>query len=119
MLGYKALYVNLNRFVEMIAVAKMDGTLIAMLNRLEKIDLLVLDDWGLQPLNAKTRMALLQILEDRYGRKATVIASQLPVSKWHEYLADQTLADAILDRLLTAATRLEFKGESLRKKQQH
>ncbi len=119
MLGYKALSVNLNRFVEMIAVAKMDGTLIAMLNRFEKIDLLVLDDWGLQPLNAKTRMALLQILEDRYGRKATVIASQLPVSKWHEYHADQTLADAILDRLLTAATRLELKGESLIKKQQH
>ncbi len=99
MLGYKALSVNISRF--------------------EKIYLLVLDDWGLQPLNAKTRMALLQILEDRYGRKATVIASQLPVSKWHEYLADQTLADAILDRLLTAATRLELKGESLRKKQQH
>lgn len=118
LLGYKALYVNLNRFVEMITVAKMDGTLIGMLNRFEKIDLLILDDWGLQPLNAKTRMALLQILEDRYGRKATIIASQLPVSKWHEYLADQTMADAILDRLMTAATCFELKGESLRKKQQ-
>lgn len=118
LLGFKALYVNLNRFVEMISVAKMDGTMINLLNRFEKIDLLILDDWGLQPLNAKTRMALLQILEDRYGRKATVIASQLPVSKWHEYLADRTMADAILDRLMAAASCFELKGESLRKKQQ-
>ena len=117
-MGYKALYVNLNRFVEMITVAKMDGTLINLLNRFEKIDLLILDDWGLQPLNAKTRMALLQILEDRYGRKATIIASQLPVSKWHQYLEDRTMADAILDRLMAAATVFELKGESLRKKQQ-
>jgi len=78
------------------------------------VKLLILDDFGLQPFNADTRLALLQILEDRYNRKAAMIVSQLPVSKWFEYLDDPTLADAILDRLAVHAHRIDIKGKSLR-----
>ena len=114
-LGYKPLYINLNRMIEMIALAKMDGTFIKMLNRLERYHLVILDDFGLQPLTATVRLALLQILEDRYAKRSTIIVSQLPVSKWHEYLGDQTLADAILDRLMAHATQFNLKGKSMRK----
>jgi DNA replication protein DnaC len=113
-LGYKTLYLNMNRFIEKVTLAKLDGTFIKLLNQLEKTKLLILDDFGLQPLNADTRLALLQILEDRYKRKATLVVSQLPVVKWHEYLDDPTLADAILDRLTAHAHRLDLKGKSLR-----
>ncbi|SDA44833.1 IstB-like ATP binding protein, partial [Algoriphagus alkaliphilus] len=81
---------------------------------IEKTHLLILDDFGLQPLNADTRMAVLQILEDRYQRKATLISSQIPVAQWHDYIGDPTLADAILDRLLTNSQKIELKGKSLR-----
>lgn len=114
-LGYKTLYLNMNRFIEKVTLAKLDGTFIKLLNQLERTRLLILDDFGLQPLNADTRLALLQILEDRYKRKATIIASQLPVAIWHEYLDDATLADAILDRLTAHAQRIELKGKSLRR----
>lgn len=114
-LGYKTLYLNMNRFIEKVTLAKLDGTFIKLLNQLEKTNLLILDDFGLQPLNADTRLALLQILEDRYKRKATIVASQLPVAKWHEYLDDATLADAILDRLTAHAQRIDLKGKSLRR----
>ncbi|MCB0665043.1 MAG: ATP-binding protein [Saprospiraceae bacterium] len=87
LLGYKPLYLNMNRFIEMIMLTKLDGTFIKLLNRIEKVHLLILDDFGLQPLKAETRLALLQILEDRYQRKSTIIASQLPVNKWYEYFA--------------------------------
>lgn len=118
LLGYKPLYLNMNRFIEMIKLAKLDGTFIKLLNRIEKVHLLILDDFGLQPLKAESRLALLQILEDRYHRKSTIIASQLPVTKWYEYLKDATLADAILDRLTAKAHRIELKGKSMRKNEQ-
>jgi DNA replication protein DnaC len=115
-MGYKTLYLNLNRFTEKIIHAKLDGTFIKLLNQIEKISLLILDDFGLAPLDQNARLALLQILEDRYGKKSVVIASQLPIGKWHESIAEPTLADAIMDRLLANAHRFELKGESLRKK---
>lgn len=113
-MGYRTLYFNMNRFIENVTLAKLDGTFIKLLNRIEKTSLLILDDFGLQPLNADTRLALLQMLEDRYRRKSTIIVSQLPVAKWHEYLDDPVLADAILDRLTAHAHRIELKGKSLR-----
>lgn len=116
LMGYKTIYLNMNRFIEKIMLAKLDGTFIKVLNQIAKARLLVLDDFGLQPLNAETRLALLQILEDRYARQSTVISSQLPVSKWYNYLEDETLADAILDRLTTHAHRIELKGKSMRPK---
>lgn len=115
-MGYKTLYLNLNRFTEKIMIAKLDGSFVKLLNQLDKVSLLILDDFGLAPMDQNTRLALLQILEDRYNKKSVVIASQLPVSKWHEYIAEPTLADAIMDRLMANAHRFELKGESLRKK---
>lgn len=115
-MGYKTLYLNLNRFTEKIMVAKLDGSFVKLLNQLEKVSLLILDDFGLAPMDQNTRLALLQILEDRYNKKSIIIASQLPINKWHEYIAEPTLADAIMDRLMANAHRFELKGESLRKK---
>ena len=115
-MGYKTLYLNLNRFTEKIMVAKLDGSFVKLLNQLEKVSLLILDDFGLAPMDQNTRLALLQILEDRYNKKSVIIASQLPINKWHEYIAEPTLADAIMDRLMANAHRFELKGESLRKK---
>lgn len=115
-MGYKTLYLNLNRFTEKIMVAKLDGSFVKLLNQLDRASLLILDDFGLAPMDQNTRLALLQILEDRYNKKSIIIASQLPVNKWHEYIAEPTLADAIMDRLMANAHRFELKGESMRKK---
>lgn len=117
LMGFKTLYLNMNRFIEKITLAKLDGSFLKLLNRIEKIPLLILDDFGLQPLQAPIKLALLQILEDRYAKKSTIIASQLPISKWYEYIDDSTFADAILDRLTAVAHRIELRGKSLRKKQ--
>jgi DNA replication protein DnaC len=86
LLGYKALYLNMNRFIERIALAKTDGTFIKLINYLEKVKLIIFDDFGLQPLDHNTKLAILQILEDRYEKKSIIIASQLPTAKWHEYI---------------------------------
>ncbi len=115
-MGYKTLYMNMNRFIEKVATAKLDGTYVKMLNQIEKVPLLILDDLGLQPLDQTLRLALLQILEDRYNKKPVIIASQLPVSSWHEYLSDPTIADAIMDRITASAHLIDLKGESLRRK---
>ena len=85
-----------------------------MVGIIDKFHLLIIDDFGLAPLDQSTRLALLQLLEDRYAKRSTIIASQLPVSKWHEYFADPTLADAIMDRITTNSQRIELKGPSLR-----
>jgi len=117
--GYRTLYFNLNRFTEQIALAKTDGTLIKWLDRMKKAKLIILDDFGLQPISHAIKLILLQILEDRYEQASTLICSQLPVGKWHEYFDEPTLADAILDRIIPKAHRLELKGNSLRKKSKH
>ncbi|MDP3059118.1 MAG: IS21-like element helper ATPase IstB [bacterium] len=115
-LGYKALYLGMNRFTEKLSLAKLEGSYIKLLNQLEKIPLIILDDFGLSPLENHVKIALLQVLEDRYGKRSTIITSQLPVNKWHQYINEPTLADAIMDRLSGSAHRFELKGESLRKK---
>ena len=117
-LGYKTLYLGINRFIEKLTLSRIDGSFIKLLNQLEKIPLIIFDDFGLAALDANTKLALLQVLEDRYGRRSTIFTSQLPVSKWHQYLDEPTLADAIMDRLTGSANRIELKGESLRKKKQ-
>ena len=116
MQGYKTTYLNMNRLIEKVTLSKLDGSYIKLLNHLEKQTLIILDDFGLQNLGQEVRLALLQLLEDRYGKKSIIITSQLPVAKWYEYINDQTLADAILDRLTANAHRIELKGESLRRK---
>jgi DNA replication protein DnaC len=115
-LGYKTLYLGMTRFLERISQTKLDGTYIKLLNQIEKTHLLILDDFGLHPMDKITRLALLQILEDRYGRKSCLISSQLPVDKWHQYIGENTVADAIMDRLSGNAHRFDLKGDSLRKK---
>lgn len=116
MLGYKVYYANMNRLSERIMLARMDGSFVKMLNQFSKVSLLILDDFGLQPLDQNTRLALLQILEDRYNEKSTMLVSQLPISQWHSSIGEPTLADAIMDRITCNAHRIELKGESLRKK---
>lgn len=113
--GYKVLYLGMTRFLEKINQSRLDGSYVKMLNQIEKNHLIILDDFGLQPMDNNTRLALLQILEDRYGKKSILVTSQLPIPKWYEYINELTLADAIMDRLSANAHKLDLKGESLRK----
>ncbi len=115
--GFTSRYYRLPRLWQELKVAKADGSYIQWLSQLAKINLLILDDWGLVAPQEEQRRDLLEILEDRYQKQSTVITSQLPTTCWHEHLNDATLADAILDRLLHNAVRIELKGESLRKTQ--
>ena len=115
-MGYKVTYLNMNRFSERISLSKLDGTFTKLLNYLQKTDLIILDDFGLVPFDQNLRLALLQILEDRYAKNSVIIASQLPIKNWYEYLNDPTIADAILDHLTAKHHRIELKGDSLRKK---
>lgn len=116
MLGYRTMYLNMNSFVEKVALSKLDGTFLKMITSLEKNDLIIFDDFGLQPMDVNTRLALLQILEERYERKSIIIASQLPITKWYDYIGDATLADAIMDRLVSNANKIELRGDSMRQK---
>ena len=94
---------------------KADGSYINEINRIEKQDLLILDDFGLKPLDNQDRMMLLEIIEDRHERKSTIISSQLPVEKWYEVIGESTIADAILDRMAYSSHRIELKGNSMSK----
>ena len=114
--GYRTLYFGMNRFLDKISLSKLDGSYIKLLNQIEKTHLIILDDFGLYPLDDITRLSLLQILEDRYGKKSMIIASQLPINTWYNFFGESTIADAIMDRLLVNAHHFELKGESLRKK---
>jgi DNA replication protein DnaC len=122
-LGHKAcrdnhsvLYHRVPRLFEALAIARGDGRYARLLKTLGRADLLILDDWGLSVLTAPERRDLLEILEDRHGRASTIVTSQVPVDAWHEVIADPTLADAILDRLVHNAHRLQLAGESMRKR---
>ena len=97
-------------------MSKTEGSYVKFLNQIEKIPLIILDDFGIQNLNKLTKLALLQIMEDRYARKSIIVTSQLPVSAWHSYLEEPTVADALCDRLTAKSHRLELKGESMRRK---
>ena len=114
--GYRALYLRLPKLLQELPIAKGDGTYIKLLARLAKIDVLILDDWGLSKLMAEQRRDLLEILEDRYDCRSTIVTSQLPVDKWHDIIGDPTLADAILDRLVHNAYKIDLRGESMRKR---
>lgn len=115
-MGYKTLYVNMPRLDEQLMMLEADATKGKYIAKLAKTQLLVLDDFGLSPMTQRLRMALLQIMEDRYERKSIIITSQLPFNTWYDYIGEPTLADAIMDRLAASANRIELTGESLRKK---
>jgi len=114
--GYSAQYAQTGRLLQELILAKGDGRYLKLLAQLAKVQVLILDDWGLDTPSAEGRRILLEILDDRYERGSTIITSQFPTTVWHENLGDPTLADAILDRVLHHAYRIELKGESLRKK---
>ena len=113
--GYRALRTRVPRLLGELAIARADGTYGAMLSRLAKLDVLVLDDLLIAPLKDTERRDLLEVLEDRYDQRSTVVTSQVPTKSWHEMLADPTLADAICDRLVHNAHVLSLKGPSIRK----
>jgi DNA replication protein DnaC len=113
--GYTALYLRLPRLFEELRLAKADGRYGKLMLGYAKTDLLVLDDWGLTSMTDPQRRDLLELMEDRYGLKSTIITSQLPVTAWHEAIGDPTMADAILDRIVHNAHKIEMKGESMRK----
>jgi len=113
--GYRALYWRVSRLFHELALARADGTYPRLLAKLARVDVLVLDDFALAPLQEAERRDLLEILEDRYGTRSTIVTSQLPPAHWHEYIRDPTLADAICHRLLHNAHRLMLKGPSRRK----
>lgn len=117
-MGHRVEYFSMNKFIERIALVKLDGSIMKVVNHIQKNDLVIFDDFGLQPLDNNSRLALLQILEDCYQRKSVIVTSQLPVAKWYDYINEPTIADAIMDRLLANANRIGLKGESLRRKKQ-
>lgn len=114
--GYKVLYKNCIKLFDELKIAKADGSYFKEMGKIEKTDLLILDDFGLKPLDGNQKLMLLEIIEDRHGRKSTIITSQLPVNQWHEFIKEDTVADSFLDRLVHSSHRIEFKGEeSMRK----
>lgn len=114
--GFSARYLRLPRLLEELSVARADGRYSKLLASFARIDLLIIDDWALAPLTAEGRRDLLEILDDRHQARSTIVTSQLPVAQWHDYLADPTVADAILDRLVHNSYRITLKGESMRKR---
>jgi DNA replication protein DnaC len=114
--GYTALYLRLPRLFEELSLAHGDGRFTKLMAGFAKTDLIILDDWGLAKFTAEQRRDLLELLDDRHGNRSTVVTSQVPVEHWHEVIGDHTLADAILDRLVHSAYRINLKGESMRKR---
>jgi DNA replication protein DnaC len=114
--GYSVRYVRTSRLLDALNVARGDGSYRKQLQQLAKVDWLILDDFGLEPLNQRERCDLLELMDDRHGQHSTAVLSQLPVGAWHDVIGEPTIADAILDRLIHSAYRIELKGESLRKK---
>jgi len=113
---YRVLYFNTTKMFAKLKMAKADGSYLKEMSRIEKHPLIILDDFGLQVLDKQNRMALLEIIEDRHEKGAIILTSQLPVNQWYEVIGEKTVADAIMDRLVHNAHRLELKGESMRRK---
>jgi len=114
--GYKVIYFNTTKLFSKLKLAKADGTYLKELAKIEKQQLIILDDFGLQPLDSQNRIALLEIIEDRNNKGSIIVTSQIPVQAWYETIGEKTIADAILDRLINQAHRIELSGESMRRK---
>jgi DNA replication protein DnaC len=115
-MGYKVLYVSTSKMMGHLKLAKAKGTILAELKKIERQDLLILDDFGLQPFDAQSRVNLLDIIEDRHEKRSTLITSQIPVKEWYDIIGEKTIADAVLDRIVHQSIRIELFGESIRKK---
>lgn len=114
--GYKVAYYNIQKILLKAKMSRVEGTILKFFDNIAKADLLILDDFGLTHLDQQQQLDLMELIEDRHGRASTLIASQLPVSNWYDVIGEETIADAILDRLVHVSYRIELKGESLRKK---
>lgn len=114
--GYKVAYFNIQKLMQKTKMARIEGTIYKFFEKTAKTDLLILDDFGLVHLEKQQQLDLLELIEDRHGKASTIIASQLPVASWFDVIGEETIADAILDRLVHTSYRIELKGESLRKK---
>lgn len=115
-MGYKVVYHNVPKLFSKLKMSKADGSYLKEVGKIERQHLLILDDFGIQPCDSQSRASLMELIEDRHGKGAIIITSQVPVNKWYEVIGEQTIADAILDRIIHNAHRLELKGESLRKR---
>lgn len=115
-LSYNVAYYNTQKLMLKLKMSRLEGSIFKFFEKLSKISLLILDDFGLTHLEAQQQMDLMEIIEDRHGKTATIIASQLPVASWYDVIGEETIADAILDRLIHSSYRIELKGDSLRKK---
>ena len=115
LMGFRVLYANTARLFTKFRLAKVDGTYIKELKRLSKVELLILDDYGLQAFDNQARESLMDIIDDRFNQTSTIVSSQIPVSAWYDIIGEGTIADAILDRLVNSSHRIDLKGESLRK----
>ena len=113
--GYSAFYIRIPRLFQELAIARGDGTYAKLMNKLAKTKVIILDDLGLAPMTSPERRDLLEVIEDRHGLSSTIVVTQLPVENWHDNIRDPTIADAILDRLIHSAHRINLKGESMRK----
>jgi len=116
--GYRVVYYNIAKLLARLKMAKADGSYLKELAKIERQHLLILDDFGLQPMDNQNRLNLLEIIEDRHGKGSIIITSQLPVSEWHSVIGEKTVADAILDRIVHQSHRIELQGESMRKKRE-
>lgn len=116
MMSYKVRYANTKRLFSRLQLCRLDGSYLKELQKLSKTDLLILDDFGLQSLDNQARESLMDIIDDRYNNKSTIISSQIPVSSWYGLIGEGTIADAILDRIVNSSHRITLQGESLRKR---
>lgn len=114
-MGFPSFYIRIPRLFQELAIAKADGTYPTMMNKLAKAKVLVTDDLGLAPMSAPERRDLLEVIEDRHGLSSTIVATQLPLECWHDTIGDPTIADAILDRIIHNAHKINLKGDSMRK----
>ena len=114
--GYRVMYFNTTKLFSKLKMAKADGSYLKELAKIARHQLIILDDFGLQPLDSQNRIALLELIEDRHNRGSMLVTSQIPVSNWYEIIGEKTIADAILDRLIHQSHRIELMGESMRKK---
>ena len=117
--GYKVFYMNIAKLFSKLKMMKADGSYLREITRIEKQDLLILDDFGLQPMDNQNRAALMELIEDRHGIRSTIITSQLPVQQWYDVIGEKTVADAILDRLVHDDHRIEIEGDSMRRNKKY
>ena len=113
--GYRVMYANTARLMGMLKSAKAKGTILYELKKIERTDLLILDDFGIQPMDAQAKINMLDIIENRHAKKSTIITSQIPVKDWYDIIGEKTIADAVLDRIVHQAVRIELRCESLRR----